>query len=345
MKTMSKHIKYPKIPTHNSTQGKAMLKYVEEKFGADAKFHQTEKLHGTNFGYYLNAKGNTKYASRNIFVGNDYYKAQKVINDVDKKCQGLFADIKRIVIPSSSKSELKHVILYGEIIGKGVQKGMTYDMEPLNGKDNRAIVFFDMLLLIKSETNTLINTEHERTEDGLRKFWCSFAGVFYKELVNRDLNVIKYGKSFVALNDILNNEYENTPSQYCKNESLREGDVWKFESPNEYGQYGERLVFKKKNKQFAEIDRTKKAPARVEIDKGLADHICQHVCQNRLDAVLSKYGMTKETFNPRDFSDILYEMVADIKEDFENPNMLNKDENKFIHNQCAKFMRHCLLGD
>lgn len=319
-----KHFKYPKIPTPTSTTGQELLNHVRSIYGSDSHFWlPTEKLHGTNFGIYFSSSG-VKFASRNQFVGDDYYGAQPVIKDVVHRCAGLFEE----VAPKEDdfvERGMQQLVLYGEIVGRGVQKGILYDVKGLGGQQDRAFVIFDMLRVVRDcDIESLSWTDL----DEVRQL-----------LMPRGLNVIAE-RPPVTLDEALGTD-PDMPSNYSSEGSPREGNVYRFCDPHARGPHGERMMFKIKSERFSEVSRRKRENKGAEVEQEFASAALALINGNRMDSAMSRIGLTRQTFRPSKFGDLLREMGGDVIADLDRHT--SKVERKFVMLECKNLIRRELF--
>lgn len=276
-----------KFSRYNSIENHYRQKYIEivREYGFDkpgTRWIAHEKIHGANFSFITDGTV-LSIASRNNLVGGDFYHCQPVVD----KYKEAILNLKGIHYP-----EAKQIQVYGELFGPGIQSGVFYG-------ENKEFMAFDVAV------------------DGEIQEWSFVAGLlaYYKIPTPPALGVFESMDEGLALDEIfvsavidkLYPEHIGV-SEYELGENDAEGFVLKPLEPLYLGN-GDRVLFKKKHPKFAEKKNKKKKPS-GEVNPWI-DIADQYVNENRMNAVVSKYGEVTQ----RDFGKIIKLMNEDVLED------------------------------
>jgi Rnl2 family RNA ligase len=255
-------------------------------FDKDEKYSWvvSEKLHGSNI-CISNNDGDVNYFSRNGHPLPTNYV--EVLNEYNWKL--LFE-----YNPSA--------FVYGEIVGKGIQKGVDY------GEKKRLFIF------------------DYSTEDGKYSFRSSVPHGFnhvpsrnvyrtsYNELIDETLKKLKTNP-VTALNPVEGNTIE--------------GDVIKC-SDLPYLSEHHRFIFKVKHENFNEKKQAKKTPIVDYTDYTILD---SYITENRVESAMSKYP----EYTKKDIGRILKEICDDIKQEMKKDGIeWCKPYGKYINNKSHK---------
>jgi len=112
---MMDFVKYPKIINAYKEEYVEQAKKLDT---ADIKWMVSEKIHGANFGVYCKDGETVRFASRNQFVGSDFFNAASVIEQLKQPAITLFKTL------NLKKGDT--LIVYGELFGEGVQRDIYY---------------------------------------------------------------------------------------------------------------------------------------------------------------------------------------------------------------------------
>lgn len=226
-------------PLLHSYQGLDNLKWFPDRFTEDEEVVIQEKLHGTNCraGILPSPKPTLKHlvlALRYFDFGNALNEAKNLILNAMGKlpkyefCYGsnnvelTNRDVKQnfygenvyaaalsksvhvrygLGYPKHAKDAMKPMeVIYGEIIGAGLQKGYDY-----GHKDEKVFVLFDVKIMNEDGTFRWLNPEE--AEEYAKERGFRFAPVLYRGKFNKQLA----------------NELTKGPSVYCPSQKVREG--------------------------------------------------------------------------------------------------------------------------
>ncbi len=251
------HIKYNSIDNHYITKNINWSKEYYKHIIGSTKFSVTEKIHGANISFYFTPNNPVKIFSRNQeIIGFDFQKASEVIQ---KTIANLFS------IQNYVDKNNYTVRLFGEVFGKGIQKGVDY------GSCHR-IRFFDVML------------------DDLYK--CQQDAEEFMKL----LNLLKYFTNILGIFDTLddalafNEQFDSTYNDIEDN--ICEGIVIKPYNNVLIDQNGVMFYLKKKNEKFIEKAQMKarnKKEVRAEAVFWHNEFLC-YIHKERLESVFSKEG-------------------------------------------------------
>lgn len=267
------------------------------------EFVLQEKLHGSNIQLVFTPDKNLTVCSRNRVLeeGENFFgvfelleteEYQEIINHMQK-------------LSNISKKEIN---LYGELFGKGIQKGVEY-------QDEKKILFFDM----KQDgiLYTPLQLEGIMILSGLEKYLVPT----FKKVVGLKAAV----ETNVEFDTIINPEKGNTS----------EGVIIKPYNKVYRSPMGEIFYLKKKNEAFKEKQKSKK-PKKEEPSEllELNEEFKTFINKNRIESVFSKEG---EIQDPSQIGNYIKLVVEDAKEDFLKENSeaikdLDKKELKVVFN-------------
>jgi len=286
------HLRITTYQTINFIKTRLENNPIEDNFIA------TEKIHGCNFSIWLGVNENKKVvfqcASRSKFISKDdgLYGQQykQIVADLSPKFEEIYADCMQLC-PEYCTTNI--VILYGELYGDGVQRGIDYTTD-----NRKEIRFFDIAFPI------LPSYEGDDTEIQMNFInWEQFL----KITTNYELPtapVINQGTFDEMLN--MNNTFDSLIMK--KSNNIAEGFVFKcvLEPDYKIKENKARLIIKSKTDKFSEIvansgkqksgkqTNSKKGfnlnaliDALDEINKTQYNEVIALVNENRLDAVLS----------------------------------------------------------
>jgi Rnl2 family RNA ligase len=236
----------------------------------------TEKVHGANFSFWSDGE-DFKVASRNQFVDGSFYS-----------CTDIIEKHRNDVLRISAMFPGKTVIVYGELYGPGIQKGIDYGTK----KD---FIVFD----IKVDGEYLPWLELEEVLDKTEEL----RAVPELAIVDCLTDALAYNNQFVSELGRLNG-VEST-------DNITEGLVMKPLLRENFRIGGERVIIKSKNDKWSEKSKKPKAPKTPTEQSPLVAAIDPYVNANRLAAVTSKMGV----ITPKDFGLVIKAMTEDVIED------------------------------
>lgn len=330
-----KFSKFPKIYNYYDS------KKIEsaEEVASDSLFIIQEKIHGANFSFWCD--GNEVLpAKRSGFIGagENFYSYKRVFENYAQAVGNMFHSL-----------GLKNgdvLVVYGELFGGLWPDSSAYTKEMPKDKQVQRGVYY-------SPWNEFA------------AFDVAINGELLECLIARDA-CLRVGVPFVpiftsrnTLNEALEYETEGVnsvvpflfglPQNFEIGENEIEGIVIKTNRPV-YNEFGERVVFKKKNTKFAEKEKKTSAVkvALSEHIQSVIDCALEYVNENRLRAVLSK----REDFEMSHFGETLKEFSIDVIEDFSNENTeyhaLDKNEQKLVTKAitqgCSRLMKENIVA-
>ncbi len=314
-------LKYPSIIGEND---KKSVDFYLEKFPAlvDQEMIVTEKLHGSNVSLYVNADGYKIYSRNEEITDKKFHGIQEIVKQ--HMSEEWFLNILHYTKPhvnfniiDEDGDFVRSIRLYGEIIGKGVNKGVYYGEE-------KQIRWFDLEVNGKSispKSTRLYIPEHRYVP-------------VISILPNLDATL---GYGFVAPSRL-------TPEGYEK-QNIAEGIVirpyyFNYEVPRvqEDGTVGRsRFALKIRNDAFHEACRAKREPLADNLLEWQA-RFAEFITVNRALNMFSKAPLPESLSKAKAMIPLL---VADAKEDFLKayPTELDafeKGEHKSIFNAGSK---------
>lgn len=271
-------VKYPSLENHYREK---FLFNIECSDAMNCDWVATEKLHGANFSLWTDGE-DVKAARRSGFIPEDesFYGSAPVVEHYTPLLKEL-----------AQSMPMNKLILFGELVGEGIQKGVNY----CDGKD---FYVFDVATLDEGElvfldyTETLVNTLHE-------------AGF-------KTSPILKQGtyQEVIALENLFNSTFGNFTA-----EGYVAKPVVSHTLPN-----GSRAIIKSKNSKFSE----KKTPTKgsqVQIPDTVKQHVIAaegYITDNRLNNVESKEGKVEQKL----FGKFLGLLIADAVDDYIKDNDL-----------------------
>lgn len=256
------------------------------------KFIIQEKIHGSNFSIWFEKKDTdieVKFGKRTSFLEEteSFFDWQNTIKK--ENVQNLIKKIKE----KMNVLNIPSIILFGELYGTGVQKGIYYSQD-------KNIKFFDMKICnLYISQNKMLN--------------------FFKEIKceNMLVPIIGYAKSLKEALEI-NTEFNShiSDKQFDQLDNICEGVVIKpFEKVYMYDESV--FYIKKKNEKFLEKSKSpKKQKIYTELSKEyqeLKNIFSTYFTENRLDNVFSKYGEIQEI---KEIGKYINLLIEDAKQDF-----------------------------
>lgn len=285
-------------------------KFIEMIRGTEAAkdiWYISSKIHGSNFSIIYD--GNEfKFASRSGILeqGVGFFGYQEVVKDKLEAVKIIYSIL-------SVDKEPEELVIYGEIFGPGIQKGVNYGSK----KDFR---YFD----IKVDGRWLDQDELDRFESDNFKMVPVLGKGTFEEVLN--------------WNEIFDSVILGVPN------NPEEGIVLK---PNKTAFIDEdhRIILKKKHPKFSEIAHASNGPKEKK-DSSVPQEFAKYITLNRLENVFSKIEPSFKNFNA-----IQTEFVRDIIEESlkDNPDskyvdngveMIATDVAYIIKGECANLVRN-----
>jgi len=262
----------------NSYRQKYIARFKEKHPNLDeVKFVALEKLHGANFQIAIDPDGTIDFCTRKRILASDekFYNWQEAVKQLN-----LDAVIKWT---QNLKAEVR---LYGELFGKGINKGVEY-------QDEKLIMFFDI-----------------KVDNVYYDF--SF---FENLMIDFELPIVPVIARDITLKEIINFEVETLVSKILnKNGNIAEGIVGKPINKEIFIGH-DRLILKKKSKKFKENKERKNRKPKprdplVDVWRPL---VLDYVTETRLDNLFSKMGLIEF---PKQIGEYIREYVLDVRKDF-----------------------------
>lgn len=169
-----KFIKFPSLDNSNSKSSISRLEFsgITHK---DVKWMATEKIHGANFAMYSNGK-DFKFASRSGFVedGDKLFDGKRV---ADKYKEAFMSEAHRVVnalggllrqhsfAHGSAYEDNTYAIMFGELFGGSIQKGMPYQAQ-------QDLAVFDFLVVTDIVNLDIVKAVFDSGEQKAFKGYC-----------------------------------------------------------------------------------------------------------------------------------------------------------------------------
>lgn len=259
----------------------------------------TEKIHGANFAFYCDGQ-EVQVAKRTSFTDGGFFRCQEVIDKHSPAIMKLYQHIKDMCY-----ADFEYIIVYGELYGQGIQREFNYG--------DKDFIGFDLWLKLDGdEEPTPVHKQH--------------AFDFMVESGIPVVPVIATAKGSEILS-IDPNKFTDGISECGRTEGFV---IEPVVPADDYR--GNRIYFKWKTEEFAEMKKTKKPPKTKEQKKLRPQaaeffQTCRDMAvRNRLMNVVSHHGRTHIS----NFSTILMAFVDDILKDAEAPEGLWEDELRYI---------------
>jgi Rnl2 family RNA ligase len=126
-------IKYPSLTNHY--QQKELDWWLEQYPGiADAEYVCTEKIHGSNIQFIFDGLFHIASRKRVLKRDENFFDVWNVVNNSDRMLDFLWA-----IDQWRATSDHRQINLYGELFGRGIQKGVDYG-------DAKRILLFDVVI-------------------------------------------------------------------------------------------------------------------------------------------------------------------------------------------------------
>jgi Rnl2 family RNA ligase len=277
-------LKYPSIIGEDDKQLQEFYERNRPEL-KDLDYIVTEKLHGANVYLYINKEGHKIYARSVEVTDGDFYGVQDIIK------KHLKEDWLKTLVGYLDKTRVSSLRLYGEVYGKGVNKGVYYG-------EGRYIRWFDLELNDRSLSPMLMELYIPRD----RRV--------------PEIDYIKYDEIYTY--QFLENS-RLTPEGYDE-ENIAEGVVIRpfktnieIPRPQEDGSMGRsRFTLKRRNDAFFEAKRAKRPPLPDNILEWRT-RFSEFITVNRALNMFSKAPLPESLSKAKAMIPLL---VADAKEDF-----------------------------
>jgi len=271
-------MEFKKFNSLENTYRGAFIDRIKQEGLSDGLWIVTSKLHGANFSFWCDGDA-VKVGSRSQFVDGTFYGSQQVINKHEE-------EFLRYHREHFKKGQI--VVIYGELFGNGIQKGVKYGEKRFNAFD----VVVDGEILLKQNAYDLA------TVAGFEWVPVLFCGSF-----EECMNVSCEYKSLYTPEDHVGDNWE-------------EGIVIEPNKP-QFLSNEKRVYLKKKHPSFSEKKNSPKNPSpKIEFNteqQEAFDEVCSYINKNRIDAAISKFGC----ITTKDFGKISGMVIKDIIEEYE----------------------------
>lgn len=317
-----KHIMYPSMTNHYQGKFIDKIKLEFPKEINEPTWVVTEKIHGSNYSFWVDYYTGQKAAYVNaakrtgfIDKGEKFYNHQEVFNRLSF---GAYSMAKQLDVD---------VAIFGELFGGsygGVSKGIVIQKGTQYHPHND-FMCFDIARYKNGNPETLTFYDHDKVVELCEEFNIPHVPVLFEGTLQACLN--------------FNNEFQtNVPKIYGLDDiagNICEGIVIKPKKPL-FLKSGERVILKSKNDKFSETTKVPKIKAIASVFTesvlNVIEKITSGLTENRMDAIVSKHGVDIE------FGAAMKELFLDsynehCKEEYE---ALSKDEQSLVHKALQK---------
>lgn len=259
----------------NSYRGKDVGRIRNEEFDK-VEWVALEKVHGANFGLWI-IDGKIVPSKRSSFADGSFYGCQSVVEAMGPLVLKL--------------AEHGVTVVYGELFGGGIQKGVNYGAKRFAAFDMKIgdqFVDYDKFVEL-----------------------CDLVGL------PRCVEIARG-----SFDDILAIDPAfPTKMSDCGATDIAEGFVMK-PVKNSYLRLGDRIILKKKSPGFSErtSEKTPRPPKEplTELQKSIFDAAQAYICDERIESATSKFGEC-------DFNPVLTEVLSDIYRELEKDGLDSLD--------------------
>jgi Rnl2 family RNA ligase len=259
----------------NSYRGKDVGRIRNEEFDK-VEWVALEKVHGANFGLWI-IDGKIVPSKRSSFADGSFYSCQSVVEAMGPLVLKL--------------AEHGVTVVYGELFGGGIQKGVNYGAKRFAAFDMKIgdqFVDYDKFVEL-----------------------CDLVGL------PRCVEIARG-----SFDDILAIDPAfPTKMSDCGATDIAEGFVMK-PVKNSYLRLGDRIILKKKSPGFSErtSEKTPRPPKEplTELQQSIFDAAQAYICDERIESATSKFG-------ERDFNPVLTEVLSDIYRELEKDGLDSLD--------------------
>lgn len=239
----------------------------------------TEKIHGSNLQWYFRPNEAMMVGSRNNFLNTTGSFQGVQIADLIEAQRDLLASVQTL-----ADRTCVTVRLFGELFGRGIQKGVEYGPE-------KRILYFGMML-----------------NDVLMPF-IRLERVIPAEYLVPIVGVVASLDVALGFNTRFNSMIMGIPDNIC------EGVVIQPYTRVYLDAYGKPFILKKKNPEFEEKKRAQRQPRAgedSEVERLKAEFL-SYITENRLESVFSKYGRIT---SPSQIGDYIRLLLDDARGEF-----------------------------
>lgn len=330
---MTEEVNFVKYRSIEQAYQQIFIRKVREELGPNQRYVVEEKIHGANFSFWVTGDI-LQVAKRTGFItpGEEFYNYELVMDKYGEAVRQLAQDIR------STDDTVKTVVVFGELFGgtyphpdvdpnrsvKRVAKGVYYTPE-------REFVVFDLKFVHRDGTSLYLSVVD-------RNKWAR------KHNLPTPVELMEG-----TLDECLAIDLDRTtkmPERYglpSIEGNIIEGVVIR-PVQEQYLNGGQRVMLKKKNKQFGEVRPVKKHTPRREKtgeEEMLLEELKRYVTSQRYEGLLSKHG----SISNQDKLAGLY--VQDVLEDYQKDggklDQLSKEEQKAVKRSLASHVKE-LMG-
>lgn len=269
-------MEFRKFESLENTYNKRQVQMVRDQLLDEGEWIVTEKLDGANFAFHYDGV-ELKIASRNQFVDGTFFACQEVVDRYSAAIKRLYT---ACMFPEGT-----HMIIYGELVGPGVQRRVNY-----GEKDFYA---FDIVVDGKPV--------HKLAALGA----CGSFGIKTAPI----LGIVPFERALEIPNTFKSKVFE------VEGDNEAEGTVIEPVEPKWYAS-GKRVYLKYKTEAFSEKSNPKKPKVAVDVPEDVAamlEVITPYLSESRVHSVVSKIGKVGQG----DFGKVLKLTVQDAVEDYE----------------------------
>lgn len=281
----NKFVKYSKI--ENAYQEK-YLEIIRNTVPAQEQWCVQEKIHGSNFSFWIDSDLNIRCAKRSGFIndGENFFGYQEVL---EKYKDALTEHADRVFSRGSNITNITDIVIYGELYGNGVQSGVFYS-------NKKNFIAFDIGYKLAGIDRMVFVT---LADVGIPSIETLFIGSLDECLA--------FSPSFNSR--ISEKEFAND------NENLCEGVVIRPYYLDYYDSAGNRMILKHKNASFSEKRKNTNPKKKVEFtdeQQRVYERISEYITDARVNNVVSKMS-----YHEMSFGKILKDTIEDAFEDYE----------------------------
>lgn len=285
--------KYPSIEnTYREKEINNWLKYHPHL--QTERFILTEKIHGCNFQWFI-TQNNIQFGKRTSLLAEDesFYDYQNVMKKYDKEINKFQNYIK--------ENNLENIRVFGEFFGSNIQKGVKY------GEEKRFRIFD---IYINNELLPQINTINLLTKLDIKYMFVPIV-----DIVDGLENALNYNIEFNS------NLYDTEERNICEGIVIKPYNITYLNGDSPF-------YLKKKNKEFSEKQHQSKVFIKDEELENVRNVFKQYLTENRIENVMSKYGLITST---KEIGNYIKYVLEDAREDFLKDNkelFLSLDDKK-----------------
>ena len=239
----------------------------------------TEKIHGSNMQWYFRPNEAMMVGSRNNFLSTTGSFQGVQIADLIEAQRDLLASVQALADRAGTT-----VRLFGELFGRGIQKGVEYGPE-------KRVLYFGMML------NDVLMPFAELVRTIPAAYLVPIVGIVAGLETALGFDT-RFGSLIMGI-----------PDNIC------EGVVIQPYTRVYLDAYGKPFILKKKNPEFEEKKQAQKQPRASEDSEveRLKAEFLSYITENRMESVFSKYGRIT---SPSQIGDYIRLLLDDAREEF-----------------------------